>query len=266
MSQELSPAIQAMLAKSNVSTVQDMDTGSGGVPRISLKKSKFTAKIGDDETKLGDEINVVILGIDPPNGFCKTYYESGYTPGSADAPDCQSDDGQRPSPFVETPMSDSCRTCEKNQWGSAKSMSGGKAKACKDSKRLHVKLAEDLQDSEAPIYIITVTVMSLKPFGAYGKLLAKEGIPTPSICITKLGFNDEASVPQLTFDLVGVMDDDNVSSALSIAEEKPWDSYKNVNALPSAKREALQAPSDEDLTDNDKAVIDKDVADLTNNW
>ena len=34
MSKELSPAIQAMLKKSNVATVDQMETGAGGVPRL----------------------------------------------------------------------------------------------------------------------------------------------------------------------------------------------------------------------------------------
>ena len=248
--------IAAMLANKNVANVQQMDTGSGGVPRISLKKSKFTAKNGEEEIKLGEEIHVVILGIDPPIGFAKTFYESGYTAGSADAPDCSSDDGVRPNSFVNDPQHDKCATCPKNQWGSAKSMSGKKAKACKDSKRLHVKLAEELDNPDAPIYIMGVTVLSLKPFGDYGKSLAKQGIPTPSIVITKLGFDEDASVPKLTFEAVGVMDEANCTKALEIAEEKPWDSFKNT--APVANKQAIEAP-----VESEEAKVD---ADALNNW
>ena len=258
MSKELSPAIAAMLAKSTVATVDEMESGGGGVPRISLKKSKFTAKNGDDEIKLGEEINVVILGITPPHGFSRTYYESGYQPGSADAPDCQSTDGIKPDVFVDMPQSEVCRTCPQAVWGSAKSMSGGKAKACKDSKRLYVKLAEELQDPDKPTYLLSVTVMSLKPFGAYGKLLANEGIPTPAIAITKLGFDEEASVPKLTFDLVGIMDETNVGEALAIAEKKEWE-YKPIEKPQTAMPQA---------TEEDKPAItaDANIDDAVNNW
>jgi len=258
MSKELSPAIQKMLAKSQVAKVDEMESGGGGVPRISLKKSKFTAKVGDEEIKLGEEIDVVILGITPPHGFSHTYYIDGYTPGSADAPDCQSADGIRPDGFVSDPVSDVCRKCPKQVWGSAKSMSGGKAKACKDSKRLYVKLAEDLQDAEAPTYLLNVTVMSLKPFGAYGKLLANEGIPTPAIAITKLGFDDDASVPKLTFELVGIMDDQNVESALAIAEKKDWDQQvkQPQTAMPQATEEKPAIEGE----------VEGDPEDAINNW
>lgn len=263
MSNELSPAIQAMLAKTtSVTTTDEMESGSGGVPRISLKKNKFRIKIGEEEKVLGEEINVVIVGINPSRGFAKTYYEGGYKPGSTDAPDCSSTDGIHPDNFVSNPPSDKCRTCEMNQWGSAKSMSGGKAKACKDSKQLHVKLAEELNDPDAPVYILIVTVLSLKPFGAYGKLLAKEGIPTPSIAITKLGFDEDADVPKLTFELVGIMDDDNVKTALAIAEEKDWE-YKPVD-MPN--KQQLNAPSKESTPAIEGEATEGDVDDAVNNW
>ena len=242
MSKELSPAVQAMLAKSTVTTVDSMESGGGGVPRISLKKSKFTTKVGDEEIKRGETIDVVILDITPPHGFSHTYYITGYTPGSADAPDCQSSDGIRPDGFVSSPESDVCRKCPQQIWGSAVSMSGGKAKACKDSKRLYVKFADELADPDKPIYLLNVTIMSLKPFGKYGKLLASEGIPTPAIAITRLGFDDEASVPMLTFELIGVMDDANITESLAIAEKKEWDTaIKKPAAMPQHTEEPNKA-------------------------
>ena len=247
--------IQKMLEGQNVADVESMDTGSGGVPRISLKKSKFTAKIGDDEVKLGDEIDVVIVGISPEIGFAKTFYESGYSPSSADAPTCQSDDGTKPNGFVESPVSDSCRTCEKNQWGSAKSMSGGKAKACKDSKRLHIVMADDILKVDPTVYILTVTVLSLKPFGAYGKTLAKEGIPTPAVVITTLSFDDEASVPKLEFVFKRFLDVKQTEPAIAIATDRPWDSWKNITRIdaPKAKPKAALANPDNgpDYVDGD---------------
>lgn len=263
--QELSPAIAAMLAKSTVDTVESMESGGGGVPRISLKKSKFTAKNGDDEIKLGEEIDVVILGITPPHGFSKTYYAGAYKPGSTDAPDCTSTDGIHPDNQISDPQSDVCRTCEQSQWGSAVSMSGGKAKACADSKRLYVKLAEELTDPKAPIYLVTVTVMSLKPFGAYGKLLANNGIPTPAIAITKLGFDEEASVPKLTFELVGVMDDANVKESLALAEDKSWDQkiVAPKTAMPSAAEKPAIEGTTTQVDDNDSGA---NIDDAVSNW
>jgi len=259
MSKELSPAVQAMLAKSTVTTVDEMESGSGGVPRISLKKSKFTAKNGDDEIKLGESIEVVILGITPPHGFSRTYYESGYTAGSADAPDCQSTDSIRPDNFVSSPESEICRTCKQAVWGSAVSMSGGKAKACKDSKRLYVKLAENLADPDAPVYLLNVTVMSLKPFGAYGKLLANEGIPTPAIAITRLAFDEEASVPKLTFEFVGVMHDTHVGTALALAEDKAWDQVIKKPERPAMPKAEEQPAIEGEAT----SKVDDDAI---NNW
>ena len=230
--------IAKMLEGKGVTELDSMETGSGGVPRISLKKSKFTIRVGDEETKLGEEIDVVIVGISPEHGFSKTYYESGYSPNSADAPTCQSSDGLKPDAFVESPVSDVCRSCPNSQWGSAKSMSGGKSKKCKDSKRLHVILADQINEDEPTIYLLTVTVLSLKPFGAYGKALAKAGSPTPAVVITKLGFDDEASVPKLTFEMVDFLDEKSCEPAIEIATDKPWDSWKSSTPKLAAPKAA----------------------------
>lgn len=265
MNKKISPAIQAMLAKSNVTTTDDMESGSSGVPRISLKKSKFTAKAGDDELKLGETIDVVILGINPERGFARTWYEGGYTAGSTDAPSCSSTDGLYPDNFVTDPPSDKCRTCDKAQWGSAKSMSGGKAMACKMSKQLYVKIAEELDDVEKPTYLLIVTVLSLKAFGAYGKLLAKEGIPTASIVVTRLGFDEGADVPKLTFELIGVMDEDNVKASLAIAEEKDWE-YKPAEMSNKQKLDSPTKSEKPAIEGESEPVKDGDIDNATENW
>jgi len=236
--------IAKMLADKHITTVDSMDTGGGGVSRISLKNRKFTIKDGDDDIKLGESINVVIVGITPQFGYTKTYYATGYSPGESSAPDCQSTDGLKPDGYVDSPVSDNCKTCEKNQWGSAKSRTGKKAKACHDSKRLHVILADEFENDDPTIHILTVTVMSLRPFGNYGKTLAKAGIPTPAIVITGLSFDEEATVPMLEFELVGVMDEKLCIKSIDIAEEAPWDAWKkNTPALAATPKAKLEAPA-----------------------
>lgn len=230
--------IKAMLAKSSVASVDAMESGASSVPRISLRKSKFTGKVNDEELKLGETIDVVILGIEPGHGFNKTFYKDTYQPGSTDPPDCSSTDGVKPDGFVSNPQNNLCATCPQNQWGSATSTSGKKSKACKDSKRLYVKLAEELADPSKPTYLLNVTVMSLKPFSEYGKNLTRQGIPTPSIVITRLSFNEAATVPQLVFTLVGLLDDTHCQKAIEFADAKEW-SYapaesNDKQALPTA--------------------------------
>ncbi len=259
MSTSLSPAIQKMLAASNIVTVASMETGGNSCPRISLKKSKFTAKNGDDEVKLGEEIMVVILGINPAIGFSKTYYKDGYSPGSSEPPNCSSTNGVTPDPFG-TPESQKCATCPQAVWGSAVSMSGGKAKACKDSKQLYVKLAEELDDPDAPTYLLIVTVLSLKPFGQYGKLLNSEGIPTPSLVITKLAFDEEASVPKLTFENVGLMDEKLIETSLAIADKRAWESIAAPAISAPVNKQKIDAP-----IESTAEVVD-DGEDPTSQW
>ncbi|RKY42305.1 MAG: hypothetical protein DRP85_03200 [Candidatus Makaraimicrobium thalassicum] len=219
--------IREALGEKDVTQTGEMDTGTGGVPRISLKKSRFTTKEGEEEVKHGDELNVIIVGITPENHFSKTYFAGSYTPGATDAPDCQSSNGTHPDVFVDNPISENCRTCPMNAWGSAKSMSGGKAKACKDSKRVYVVLESDLEKDSPTVYLLSITVNSLKTFGAYGKSLFKAGIPSPSVVITKLSFDEEASVPKLEFAQGDFVSAGAIGPIMDVAEEKPWDAWKN---------------------------------------
>jgi hypothetical protein len=116
----------------------------GGFPRISLNNRGFMAIDGDMSKHVG-EINpatgtqclkCIILDVAPYNGTAKKYYINGYTEGSFAAPDCQSDDGVRPT-GGENKQAASCAACIMNTWGS-----DGKGKACKDAKWLAIIMPE----------------------------------------------------------------------------------------------------------------------------
>lgn len=232
--------IAALMAKANVAKTDEMALGGSSVPRISTKKSRFTAKVGADETRLGEEIYVVILGISPSGPMlAKTFYASGYTEGSNDAPDCSSTNGLVPDSFVQNPVSKVCATCPKNQWGSAVSQAGKKAKACSESKQLHVVLAEDALKENPTVYLLTVTVNTFKNFTEFGNSLRSQGITSPCFVMTKVSFDEEASVPKLEFEMSGFLDEAPMLALLPIAEEKPWEQAMQT-ALPAP--EPAEAP------------------------
>jgi len=267
----ISAKVKAMLAASQVTTTEEMEGTSGGVSRITLRKSKFTLKHDGEENVLKDpHLDVVILSISPKIGFTHTYYEAGYTPGAAEAPDCSSLNGTHPDRGVGQPQSDLCRKCPQQVWGSAKSMSGGKAKACKDSKHLYVKLAEELDDDAAPIYLLNVTIMSLRAFGAYGKALHKDGITTPVIVITRLEFDDAADVPVLTFENLGLLDDDSCELAINQSVAHGEELHLTLSQASSA---ALEADPGTKAIEQSKEILgikkdlpDDDIDSVTQNW
>jgi hypothetical protein len=206
------------------------------VPRISLKSRRFNfIENGEVVMKTADPIPVVIVGVQPENGMAKTYYEGDYQPGDNSPPDCSSFDGIKPDSWITTPQAESCATCPNNKWGSAKSMSGGKAKACRDSKRLIVINAKNIKESTA--FTLNVTVASLKPLSDFGKQLAKQGIPLEAV-ITMIGIDEDSDFSKLTFTAAGVLNETQGLIAITRANERDWDSD-----LPAVEHQTSSAPA-----------------------
>src|SRR5690606_25613194 len=97
-----------------------------------------------------NELEVVVVA----SVFANTLYADKFQPGVVSLPICyafgdpDSDDPEgtmRPHEEAEDPQSDACADCPMNQFGSAPE---GRGKACKNTRRLAVMLAEDLDNVE----------------------------------------------------------------------------------------------------------------------
>ena len=203
---------------------------SMSVPRISYRGKRFRfIENGEEELAKELSIKVIILGVDPGAGlFLKTFYETGYQPGSSDPPTCSSSDGIRPDAWVSSPQSQLCRQCPNNVFGSATSIKGGKAKACKDGKRLWVSRLDDPEK----YYGLNIPVMSLRNLAEYGKYIAKNKFPL-SLVITEIGFDEDSEFPQLSFSHSGFVPEESVEMVTSLALEKPWALPDSMKALPN---------------------------------
>jgi len=203
-----------------------MASSSNSVPRISLRGREFRFVEGGEEVKkMRDHMDVIILGVEPGQGnMIKTFYAKGYTSGAKEPPTCASDDGIAPSPWVQEKQAQQCRTCAKNQFGSATSPSGKATKACRDSKRIWVVRADDeVKDvpiSERTMYGLNVTVASLKAFSEHGRLLTSLG-QGPAVCVTRVVMLD-MEYPQVEFKLHAWLDAATAPQTLKIADARPW--------------------------------------------
>ena len=208
------------------------------VPRISLKARKFNFIEGGEVThKENDRIHVVIVGVQPENGMAKTFYHGKYEPGDTSPPDCSSFDGVRPDSWISVPVSENCAICPNNKWGSAVSMSGGKAKACRDSKRLIVVNAKNIKEGTA--FVLNVTVASLKNLSNYGKELAKQGVPLESV-ITTVSIDEDSDFSMLEFTAAGVLKETEGMLAIGRANEKAWES--GIDTTPAITDQSSSAP------------------------
>lgn len=192
------------------------DEFSAGVsisfPVVSIKGKVFTVKHGEEQTVLtriddpdspASYIDVVVLAAN--KGLSKAYYKTGYTEGSVEAPDCWSNDGEKPDESVENPVSKSCKTCPYNQFGSRITEDGKKAKMCSDSKRLAIAAPGDLMNP----MLLRLPATTLKNWQQYVNMLARKGVP-PMAVVTRIKFVSDVAYPQLDFKPVGLLPPEKV--------------------------------------------------------
>jgi hypothetical protein len=242
-----------------------MQSDAGGVPRLTTKGKVFRYKEGEEEVKDGDETDVVIVGMNPEVGLAHTYYKDAYNPNSSEPPDCSSQNGVTPDSWISSPQSDKCATCPNQVWGSAQSMSGGKAKACRDSRQLLVARAQEFAEDPngALLYLMQVTVNSLRAFSNYGKELHNAGFPGPQFVVTRMKMDEESSVPKVEFHIVGPLNETMGKASWERAQKKEWDlptalpAGNNSRALPEPTPEAEASQPSLDSTD---------VGDLIDQW
>jgi hypothetical protein len=162
--------------------------GAGSPPRLSILGGRFTLK-DSAGTELAIEtaeqgipfVDVVI--VDSLERISKLYFTRPYD-GSAQPPDCFSDNGVGPSRHAANPQSPTCAACEKGMWGSAVSKvdPSRKTKACQDYQKLGVMVPP-----QQGVYLLMVPPNSLKGLRDY---LTKFGPHEmdPSDVITRISF------------------------------------------------------------------------------
>lgn len=242
-----------------------MASASISIPRISLRGRKFRLIEGGEEIrKPSDDLYGVILGVEPGTGLmAKTYYKKGYVSGDSSPPDCSSAGGVTPDAWIQNPVNSKCNGCPMNVFGSATSNNGKKTKACKDSKRLHIVEPDKINGT---VFNMGVPVTSLKAMAEYGSMLKANGIPTAAV-ITKFGMKD-SEFPELTFEFVGVLEEETLEKSMLRHEQKDWDLRATAPMLEHTSREPLQAPGADKLLEHSgsEKKSDLSVDEATSAW
>jgi hypothetical protein len=149
------------------------------------------------------------------HGIAKAYYKVKYTEGSVEAPDCWSNDGERPDESVEKPVAKSCKTCPYNQFGSRITDDGKKAKMCSDAKRLAVASLDDIANP----MLLRVPATSLKNWQQYVALLARKGV-LPTMVVTRIRFVPGVAFPQLEFKPLNLLPAQYINAVKQVRESE----------------------------------------------
>ena len=223
--------------------------GTGFPARIKISGTRFVLVDGNGEEKpyltsnmVEDPrtgvmyMKVVVLRAKKP--LQKAWYLKKYDP-NADAfqaPDCFSNDGERPDPSSASKQCDTCAACPHNAFGSGTDQNGNatKGKACSDSKILAVFVPKH------GVFSFKIPPASLKNFGEYVKMLSFKGAPIGRV-LTLVGFDMASTYPVMVFANGGDLKQEQIDTleAMSMTPEVD-DIVKGISSTPSAP--ALPAP------------------------
>ncbi len=191
--------------------------GGGFGNRISLKNSKFRLIQQGKEVEVlqVSSLDVVIFALAPH--VQRIYYDGVYETGSKDKPACYSLDGITPAADSTKLQSTKCTICPQNVKGSGRQ---GNTKACAYKKRVIVLPPDDL---EGMPYALDISGMSMFgddipsdnkfSFKGFFEKLSAHSVAIDAI-VTRLSFDDAASVPKLHFGPVRVLTEEEYGVVL----------------------------------------------------
>lgn len=232
-------------------------TRTGGVKRIVHKNGTFRKLVGGEEMgKTKGPLDVIIVDASPAVG--RVFYAKQWTPDAEPtAPDCFTNDGQRPDPKANNPQASRCDECPNNVKGSGQ----GNSKACRYSRKLAVVLVDDFGSSlEGEVYQINLASKSLfgdavgensAPFENYAKYVANNGKSIDWV-ITRITSNDENDNQSILFTPVGHINKAQyaVTSKLTGSDETKKLVLMTAYQADTAGKKALAAPAKADVEED----------------
>ncbi len=182
--------IQAAL-KAELAAAKDMVAPPSGFV-ISLKGKEFT--LPDGSVGSGPMSAIIMDWVS-----FNMYYSGAYNPKKLEDPKCWALGREvatmAPSDNVPVKQHETCSGCAQNAWGSA--VTGGKGKACKNTRRLLIISPDKIGENSQP-YTITVSPTGLKHFDKYVGALTDKGIH-PIEVVTEISFDPNEAYPSLRF-------------------------------------------------------------------
>jgi hypothetical protein len=205
---------------------QSLMKGGAKLKRISPRNGMFVRIVnGETAGKLKAPLQVVLVGVAP--AVQRTFYAKAYDPNAeATAPDCWTNDGNKPDVSIKNPQGKTCETCPQNIKGSGQ----GETRACRFKRRLAVILPEEVGgNNEGDIYQLEVASKSIFgkgtgqtfPLNAYIDYVIANGENIDGV-VTEIDFNENNNNQSILFRAVDFVSSDPVlRSVVEEAVESP---------------------------------------------
>lgn len=172
--------------------------------RISIRGGKWRLVDAQGVETPVQQFHLDVIFVDANPFMSKTYYAGGYDSTTEDkaAPTCWSDNGVGPSDRVSAPVCNTCAACPMNVIGSKITEGNKPTKACSDSKKLAVVLADN---PTGPVYELRVPPASLKNMANAFKTYTARGMRIETM-VFRLSFEMEAEYPKVIFNVTNYID------------------------------------------------------------
>jgi hypothetical protein len=233
-------------------------------PVLSIKGKVFTLIKGNDKkvlTRADDPdaaLQFVNLTVVRANTKSRVFFAKAYVEGSEGVearPDCYSVDGIVPAADAQDRQAPKCQICPHAVWGSRANMEG-KGTACSVNTRAAVIDPENVVPGEKlEPFLLRIPAGSRTNIADVVKAAEQRKIPYNAL-VLKVGFDNEAPAPKLTFKLVGLLDDVVYAAATA--------AYNDENVEDMLGYRAHEAPAATPPTEADadmEAILAKKAAD-----
>lgn len=170
--------------------------------RISIKGGVFRLLAGGKEIASIEERHLDVIIVKAAPKVARVFYAAKYdNNAAAAAPDCWSNDGEKPDASIKEPQAKSCAQCAQNIAGSG----NGQSRACRYQQRLAVVLANNPEGDVLQLALPATSIFGKedgdkRPLQAYARYLAAQTPPiSPDMLVTRMKFDMKSESPKLVF-------------------------------------------------------------------
>ncbi len=180
-------------------------TGGGagaGIKRVSIKGGVFRLVASGKEVASIDDRHLDVIIVKAAPKVSRVFYMGKYDKDAqASAPDCWSNDGEKPDAASQNKQAETCMSCPQNIAGSGQ----GNSRACRYQQRLAVVLANNPDGDVLQLTLPATSVFGKedgdkRPLQAFARYLAVQSPPiNPEQIVTRMRFDTKAESPKLFF-------------------------------------------------------------------
>jgi len=195
--------------------------GSGSsVKRISIKGGVFRLVAGGKEIASIEDRHLDVIIVRAAPKVSRIFYAAAYDGDKIAAPDCWSNDGEKPDASIKAPQNKTCMGCPQNEAGSG----NGNSRACRFQQRLAVVLENNPSGDVLQLTLPATSIFGKedgdkRPLQAYARFLAAQNPPVnPEQIVTRMKFDTKAESPKLFFQPVRWLTEDEYPTVVKQAD------------------------------------------------